>query len=349
VPLGVAFGLTFATLAAAHLAHERPAAAASPTPAASAPAQAAAGNRLRQVSFADGTGTIGLAPGWQTNLSTCAWGVVATGPADQRVVVGTSVSGYLPSSPAGRQMRSLGALLAPYGSPADMLRVLGPQLSRLATRNHIPPFAYDNIVEKERLPPMFPGGRSAMVSYGVTEYGPRGPHHYRALSRIDLPPLSQGSWMLRFTAELRAPDGAFDRELPLMLAMANSWHGDDALMARRINGQTRTNQRQFDANQREQKRRSADFDNYIANQQRASDARIANVNDMTKASNDRLRSANDFDEYIRGTRTIEDTRTGQRTSVDLGNVDKIVDGLNDYHADPERYRQIPLRDEAEGQ
>ena len=57
----------------------------------------------------------------------------------------------------------------------------------------------------------------------------------------------------------------------------------------------------------------------------------------------RERSALDFDEVIRGVRTVEDTQTGHRTSVDLGNVDQIVDKLNEH--DPGRYVQIPLRDE----
>ena len=46
---------------------------------------------------------------------------------------------------------------------------------------------------------------------------------------------------------------------------------------------------------------------------------------------------------IRGYRTVEDTRTGDRTSVDLGNVRDIVDELN--QGDPGRYKEIPLRDE----
>jgi len=40
---------------------------------------------------------------------------------------------------------------------------------------------------------------------------------------------------------------------------------------------------------------------------------------------------------------VLDTETGNRTSVDLGNVDRIVDKLNE--GDPGRYKQIPLRDE----
>jgi hypothetical protein len=48
---------------------------------------------------------------------------------------------------------------------------------------------------------------------------------------------------------------------------------------------------------------------------------------------------------MRGYRTVEDTQTGVKGSVDLGNVDKIVDDLNE--CEPGRFRPIPLRDEAD--
>jgi hypothetical protein len=66
---------------------------------------------------------------------------------------------------------------------------------------------------------------------------------------------------------------------------------------------------------------------------------------MARNSVIRSRSNDDFDEVIRGFRTVEDTNTGEKRSVDLGNVDQIVDNLNYY--DPGRYKQIPLRDEAD--
>ena len=56
------------------------------------------------------------------------------------------------------------------------------------------------------------------------------------------------------------------------------------------------------------------------------------------------RAAADFDETIRGYRTVEDTRTGQRFSVDLGRVHDFVERRN--ARDPGRFREIPLRDEA---
>jgi hypothetical protein len=46
---------------------------------------------------------------------------------------------------------------------------------------------------------------------------------------------------------------------------------------------------------------------------------------------------------MRGYRTVEDSQTGERRSVDYLNLDEIVDDLN--KGDPDRYRQIPLGDE----
>jgi hypothetical protein len=40
------------------------------------------------------------------------------------------------------------------------------------------------------------------------------------------------------------------------------------------------------------------------------------------------RNNDDADEVLRGTRTVEDTRTGERADVNLGDSDAIVDGLN---------------------
>ena len=128
---------------------------------------------------------------------------------------------------------------------------------------------------------------------------------------------------------MTAPDSSFDRDLPLMLQTANSLklnaqavqqHSDEAIAAQ--------NQRfaSFEAGMKE---KNDAFDSYMKSTQN---------NELINE-----RSNADFDEVIRGYRTVEDTETGNRTSVDLGNVDQIVDGLN--QGDPGRYVQIPLRDE----
>ena len=54
-------------------------------------------------------------------------------------------------------------------------------------------------------------------------------------------------------------------------------------------------------------------------------------------------SASDFIETIQGTRDVMDTTTGQTRSVNLFNVNGIVDALNTATSDPQRFVQIPLR------
>ena len=59
----------------------------------------------------------------------------------------------------------------------------------------------------------------------------------------------------------------------------------------------------------------------------------------------RSRNSADFDESIIGTRTIYDTVTGQSGYANLTDVNGVVDSLNQAALDPNRFVQIPLRDQ----
>ena len=114
-----------------------------------------------------------------------------------------------------------------------------------------------------------------------------------------------------------------------MLAIATSLKTDAQAIQRATGRALDAQNANFQAMQRAHATQVEGFDDYMKSQQRNSLIRD--------------RSAADFDEVIRGQRTVEDTRTGERTSVNLGNVQEIVDKLNEH--DPDRYIQIPLRDE----
>jgi len=58
--------------------------------------------------------------------------------------------------------------------------------------------------------------------------------------------------------------------------------------------------------------------------------------------NQRSRNADDWIEYAGGYRTVIDSQTGQSVQVNLGDVNNVVNYLN--QGDPNRYVQIPLRD-----
>ena len=57
------------------------------------------------------------------------------------------------------------------------------------------------------------------------------------------------------------------------------------------------------------------------------------------------RNAADFIETIKGTRTVVDTATGATGTADLSSVNGVVDEMNRAALDPNRFVQIPLRDE----
>ena len=66
------------------------------------------------------------------------------------------------------------------------------------------------------------------------------------------------------------------------------------------------------------------FNNFQAQQKQKSDAFDSYMKSVQDQQTVRDRSNADFDEVIRGYRDVEDTGTGDKTAVDLGNVDGVV-------------------------
>ena len=114
-----------------------------------------------------------------------------------------------------------------------------------------------------------------------------------------------------------------------MIAISKSWKLNDSVVMEHGNQNVAASNARFAAFEASQKENQDAFDNYLHSIQHN-----GLITDRTNA---------DFDEVIRGYRTIEDTQTGDRASANLGNVNEIVNSLNEH--DPGRYIQIPLRDE----
>jgi hypothetical protein len=174
----------------------------------------------------------------------------------------------------------------------------------------------------------FPNGQASTVYFAVTRTTGGVPTRYRARAQIETWVVGQGAWSMYFS-ELAAPDTSFDKDWPMMFAIAQSLKTDPQAVQRATGRAIQAQNQNFQAMQKAHATQVAAFDDYMKSQQRNSLIRD--------------RSAADFDEVIRGQRTVQDTRTGERTSVNLGNVNEIVDKLNEH--DPDRYIQIPLRDE----
>jgi hypothetical protein len=290
---------------------------------------------LREYAMPDGTGSVGLAEGWSTRSPSLMRGVVLEGPADQRVSIMMTIPVHTPGSPMAAMLQRSGrpVFLAPFSSPLEAFATLIPEISEANRRAGGPTVEVDHLAEVARAQPWGPDDRAALLAYGVTETGPAGRRHYRAVAQIHMVPLPGAgteSWSY-FATMVRAPDTTFEHDLPLMLELAGS---------ERENAQVIMNKARQNVAASQQ--RTAQVIDQVHQRTRAFDAWRA---DNERASNARMRQADDFDETIRGTRTVEDTRTGEKVSVDLGDVDHITDKLNEY--DSGRYRQIPLRDEVD--
>ncbi len=296
---------------------------------------------LRTYAFPDGTGTIGLAEGWSTSAQSAIRPAQLQGPGGEIVTLGVVLNVATPDS----RMRGPSTLVAPFTTPAEVLQAVVPQLSQASVQQGGLARQLDGVVNLGDTKAFSPRARQSVLRWGVTETERNGSSaHYRIMGSVTINPTSQSSFLLGLTSA-RAPDATFERDLPVMLEMINSLKTNDAQIRAR-NSQGLAGQKSWFANQQKaHKAQVAAFDAHNKQweaSEKAFDARNQRVADE---QNTRARSNDNFDELIRGYRTVEDTQSGVKTSVDLGNVDKIVDDLNEH--DPGRYREIPLRDEVD--
>jgi hypothetical protein len=162
-------------------------------------------------------------------------------------------------------------------------------------------------------------------------------------------------WFARYSVQ--APAATFERDLPLMMAMVNSEKVDQnraTQVAQARNQQMQQMGQQMLAAQQAQfqalnnmAKQNADTQNRIHQQQQEQtqagyDAHNQQFKDYELQ---RSRNAADFNESIIGTRTIYDTVTGQSGYANLTDVNGVVNSLNQAALDPNRFVQIPLREQ----
>ncbi len=298
---------------------------------------------LKTYNFPDNTGSVGIAEGWTTNAKTIG-GATLVGPADQNVYMGVSAEVLTPDSPMVQMQRQLTMqarqfrqpdpppiqmLMAPYSpDPAKALLNVSPAISQMAQRAGRPPSAITAIVQQWPMKAFSANGHAALILCDVDKGAGGQVRHYRSLIQMEVYMVGQGTWAF-YATQLLAPKDTFDKDLPVMLAQSMSLKENAAVIQQNTQNAIAAQNRWFAAQQAAHKQVTDAFDSYNKSVERNSTIRS--------------RSNTDFDETIRGYRTVEDTTTGERTSVDLGNVHDVVEHLN--QADPGRYREIPLRDE----
>ncbi|MGA3068178.1 MAG: hypothetical protein ABSF29_15145, partial [Tepidisphaeraceae bacterium] len=134
----------------------------------------------------------------------------------------------------------------------------------------------------------------------------------------------QDTWCY-YGSEEMAPEETFKQDLPVMNEIYDSLKENAAA----INAKGAAEQQQANQIVQQTQQMTANTDATIAQMQNA------------QLQSDK--SFADVDEGIRGYREVYDTQTGDQADVNLGDVDGVVNALNE--GDPGRYVQVPLRDQ----
>lgn len=186
--------------------------------------------------------------------------------------------------------------------------------------------------------PLIPGSKAGVAYLAVTDHAGDKITHVRALVRMDTNPVLDGKdkWVVAFNT-VRAPDAAFDRDLPVMMEIANSFKVNLDVVNKTLTHDGDVIRKMGEENQYQLLKRGREF-----NEQQAH--HFAQFESQMQAQSQARHDANsDFIEYIGGVRTVYNTRTGETANVDLFNANAIVNAMNAAANSPNENVQIPLR------
>lgn len=261
--------------------------------------------------FPDGSGQMELPDGWQFTFANKGM-VSAAGPQGQ---IERGVCSQVYTRAAAAQMPSIGGmgyqgLVCDPTDPVTALQALTTHSNAFAQARGMPPNNLLRVVEVVPAPPVPGYAQAAFVDY---EYETGGTRH-RAIQYILLGNINMdGSWVL-YTTYVASRSEAFAQNLPVLVRIWGSARTSQRVIHERIEDAMRNFREAGEIWQRATQNRERSLD----------------------------RSHADWIEVIRSTRTILDTRTGDRADVDLGYARDIVRKLNER--EPGRYREVPLRE-----
>jgi hypothetical protein len=291
--------------------------------------------KLQTYNFPDGTGSVGVPDGWTCTAQTIG-NCIVKGPADQTVGLDLSAMVDVPNGQSIRLMR-MGhgdlsrALIGPFSpDPATALKNLIEAINRISRASGGPTNTVDEIVSQKPLPAMpgVPNARAAIIEMKSTRTVNGIAKKFHSVQQFNVYTFNGGqdTWSY-FADQLNAPEETFKQDFPVMNAILISLKENAA----GINAKGAAEQKQAD-------QIVAQTNRMVAN----TNATIARMQQQQLESD---RSFADVDEGIRGYRKVYDTQTGEESDVNLGDVNGVVNALNE--ADPGRYVQVPLRDEVQ--
>ncbi len=352
-------------------------AAANPT---SANAAQTAG--FHEYDYPDGTGSIQIPDGWTMKGNSAINAAMVAGPADQTIFLHNSRSILTPDSPQVAQREQMDArwaqmnanseqrglqpiprkplpplMVAPLTKAADAVPVMISLFSKSSEFNNGPSLSLDRVISTQDAPCQLQGGTRAIVTFAFTKTLNGQSTAYRQQLDLITSPVGNTAWMYFGRYSAAAPDATFDHDLPIMMAIVQS---EKVNQDRAMQVGLQQNQQAYQAGQQmlaaQQSQFQAMNNMYKQNaqtQQNIHDEQQAQTQAGYDAHNQqfrddqlqRSRNAADFNESIIGTRTIYDTVTGQSGYANLTDVNGVVDSLNQAALDPNRFVQIPLRDQ----
>jgi hypothetical protein len=223
------------------------------------------------------------------------------------------------------------ALIGPFSAdPATALKNLIEAINRISRANGGPTNTVDEIVSQKPIDPApgIPGARAAIIEMKSTKTTNGVAKKFHSVQQFTVYSLNGGqdTWSY-FASQLSAPEETFKQDFPVMNAILISLKENAA----GISAKGAAEQRQADQIVAQTNRMVADTN--------------ATIGRMQQQQLESDRSFADVDEGIRGYRKVYDTQTGEESDVNLGDVNGVVNALNE--ADPGRYVQVPLRDEVQ--
>jgi hypothetical protein len=350
-------------------------------PAAPADPLAALGPDAKEYDLPDGTGSIMLPDGWSSKAQSATGPVIADGPNEEQVIFGGQIHVLSPDGQT-MQMRARGrasqaqlsamvhrppppeppmlpgTIVLPYTDPERAVADLTAEWSKINQARGAPfTVVFDRILWHKDNPPAVPNGQAAAVAYEVTRTYPDG-HTLvvRQLAMIQMWKTPSADWVM-MTNGFHGPADRWKQDAPRMAAILNSFKLNNDAYTQKMQMQNQVALDQIktigDAENQVLKtnhdtwQAGQDSRNQIYNEQH--EAQMSGYAAHNQQEADRQwqqqRSAADFIETIKGTRTVYDTATGTSGTADLNYVNGVVDSLNQAALDPNRFVQIPLRDE----
>jgi hypothetical protein len=264
--------------------------------------------------FPDGSGQMELPAGWQYTFAQKGM-VAAMGP---QGIIERAVATRVMSRAGAAQMAAMyptlpwpGPVLDPTDAVSAFVEFRNQTAAGLARRTGQQPDRLLRVIDAAPVALQAPGlAQAAYIHYELQRAG----GVWRGLSLVILGSImSDGSWLF-YETYVASPAQSFAQNLPVLVRIWNS-----ALTAQHVIQER--------------------LDNALNSLREAGEIWRQTTQNRQQAEQ---RMADNWTEAFRGTRVVEDTRTGTRAHVPLGDSAEIVERLNRHS--PGRYREIPLRD-----